>query len=179
MADSRTSPQMKSLAGFQQQISQLRSQQRWQELAMLCREAIQCYPKTAGFYHWLGNALLRLQRWEEAATAYQNVIALKNDFVWSYFYLGVARSRLKQWDAATQAYRKALAVAPYHMESAKKLVNFFPDRIEFYLILAQAFAKNHDWEQALVVCRMGLNLQPNHQQALQLENQLLKMLTPR
>ena len=108
-------PQSKSLAALQQQVNQLRSQQRWQELAMLCREAIQCYPKTAGFHHWLGNALLRLQHWEEAATAYENAIALKNDFVWSYFYLGVARSRLKQWDAASQAYRKALTVDPYQV----------------------------------------------------------------
>ncbi len=170
MTDSPT----KSLKSLQQKAERLQAQKQWQELEFLCRQALKLYPNIAQFHHCLGNALLESHRFQEAISVYQNAIALPDVGVWSYYNLAQAHAQLKQWSAAIKTYQNALKFQPDHLESARKLLNFFPDRLELYLIVTQAFLKQNNRDQALVVCRMGLEIQPNYQPLLRLENQLLK-----
>lgn len=147
--------------------------QRWEEAVVAYQSAIALKDDFSWSYNNLGDALSQLQRWEEAVVAYRKAINLKNDFFWSYYNLGKGLSQLNRWQEAVTAYRQAHTLAPDNLEVAKKMVNCFPNEIEFYFILSRAFAKNKDFQQALVVCRMGLNIQPHHSSGLKLERELL------
>ncbi|AFZ45412.1 Tetratricopeptide TPR_1 repeat-containing protein [Halothece sp. PCC 7418] len=147
--------------------------QRWAEAVVAYQSAIALDATFSWSHNNLGDALSQLQRWQEAVTAYQEAINLKDDFFWSYYNLGEALSQLNRWEEAVTAYRQAHVLAPENLEVAKKMVNYFPNEIEFYFTLSQVLARNNDLDQALVVCRMGLNIQPNHSSGLKLERAIL------
>ena len=148
--------------------------QRYQEAVKAYQNAIALKNDFPWSYYNLGDALLQLEQWEAAHEAYQSALEIDP-------YLPEAQTKLADaiqgWislsDEPLQAYRQAIMKNPNNLELIKKAINLFPNHIEFYLGLSQAFVNSNDPDKALVVCRMGLTIQPNHEKALKLEHQLL------
>jgi len=148
--------------------------QRWEEAVKAYQRAIALKDNFPWSHYNLGEALSQLEQWEPASQAYQTALEIDPN---------LPKAREKFADAiqgyaplsegVLQAYQQAIQENPNDIELIQKTINLFPNQVEFYLALSEAFVRNNDPDQALVACRMALNIQPHYEKALKLENQLL------
>jgi len=148
--------------------------QRWQEAAEAYQHAIALKDDFPWSHYNLGEVLSQLEQWEPASQAYQTALEIDPNLPNGWEKLADA---IQEYDPlserALQAYQQAIQENPNDIELIQKTINLFPNQVEFYLALAEAFVRNNDPDQALVVCRMALNIQPHYEKTLRLENQLL------
>jgi tetratricopeptide (TPR) repeat protein len=148
--------------------------QHWQEAAEAYQRAIALKDDFPWSHYNLGETLSQLEQWEPASQTYQTALEIDPNLPNGWEKLADA---IQEYDPlserALQAYRQAIKDNSDNIELIQKTINLFPNQVEFYVVLAEAFVRNNDLDQALVVCRMGLNIQPNYEKALRLEKKLL------
>lgn len=123
-------------------------------------------------YYSLAEALFQTQKWDEAVIAYLIALKLNKDLPELHASLGYALQKQSQSDLeATINYYRQLVKA--NSEKGGIETNQLPSDYEFYLHLGNALAQKNQFNGAIVIYNLGLELKPNNPEICQQLNKLL------
>lgn len=149
----------------------LAKQGQWEEALNYYQKAIELKPDVPWFYSNLGVALTIQKSWDRAAAAYSRAIQLQPETPGIYGRLGYVLRKRSEADleATIQAYCHALAVEPETQKADHEILNIQSSGIDFYANAASNLAKHSQFDAAIIFYRIALQLQPDSQLTLQLE----------
>ena len=123
-------------------------QKRWDEVALLCQQAIQILePGTATAYRLLGWALQEQGNLNDAKTLYAKAIAIQPTFAETHARMGSIYAAQTRWPEAIACYQQAIALD----------ANF----VGAYLKLGEAWQQQGDLRQAAISFYEAFQRQPN------------------
>ncbi|MGB8688003.1 MAG: tetratricopeptide repeat protein [Microcoleus sp.] len=162
--------------------------QRWDEVVVAVRIAVELAPDSFWSHRLLVESLTKLQKWDEAIACCRRVLELNLDFVDIHEFLWIALIQLHKWDEAVASYRQAMDLHPQRFPASHKLENTFeqdefdeesasPDqRMEeieqshsptLIYKLGQVMAQQWRWEEAIAAYSKAIELEPNYFEAHQ------------
>ena len=150
--------------------------ERWEQAVEAYRKSVEFEPNSLEAQDHLGFALYQLGRYDEAIAAYRKALEVApfSDVV--NFHLGDAlkhRGTQPDLDEAYNSYHKAIAINPNNLDNYHKLLAIKPQTSEICLQLGKELLKINNFNGALVLHKMALQIQPDN---LEISRELDKLL---
>ncbi|NEP77104.1 MAG: tetratricopeptide repeat protein [Okeania sp. SIO3B3] len=148
------------------------------------KRCIELNPNSAWSHYYLGEVWLELNNWHEASTEFSKAVELNPYSGWSYHRLGEALFKLGNFNQAETNLSKACELNPDNSQFYKalgwlyrknkrwndsincysKVIQLNPKDFEAYYFLASAWKIKGDVNQAIAICKQGLEKHPQEPQ---------------
>lgn len=174
---------------LQKQAEAYLNQQHLQQAATLCEQIIKEEPDFAPAYQTLGKALHLAKQFQKAEKCYLKAVALDPNYAIAYTNLGSLYGEQQQFQNALACYRKALELQPRAARTYRNLARVWSNfgdsnraieawfrayglepatvPAEKHIELGDKLFQENHIEKAIACYRRAIQVNPNHQQALE------------